>query len=229
MPLITVLVSFVIVTVFGGFLVQRWQQNNWNKQQKFLGHEKEYIALKDLIEELSSLAGARVYHMQRLILGIDVDQKKLQGRFLEYEDISRRWNERLLSFYNRLTIFGENYLTTILETEIQSSFVKNSRLLELMGHGKISGKGVDSNRVQVMVHSLNALNGRIGNFNKRLLNYLEKKRIEVYFGTYVRYERGNLYLFSNRQLVKALFIRDVNRYSILCPALDVTFPARRGD
>jgi hypothetical protein len=86
-------------------------------QQRFLGHEKEYFALKDLADEVASLLGARIYHMQRLALslrrGSDV---QISNRVVDYDDVVKRWNERLTSFYVRLPLLAHSHLDIRLES-----------------------------------------------------------------------------------------------------------------
>jgi len=65
--IIAVIVGSILTGLIGNWLVQGWQQRNWLLQQRFLGHEKEYFALKDLADEIASLLGARIYQCRRLL------------------------------------------------------------------------------------------------------------------------------------------------------------------
>ena len=55
-PIITAIISFILTGLIGGRLLQKWQLRNWLNQQKFLGAEKDYIALQELFDDIVALS-----------------------------------------------------------------------------------------------------------------------------------------------------------------------------
>lgn len=97
--LLLALVTFVLTGIVGNWLVQRWQARTWIAQQRFLGFEKEYVALKDLVEEIGQLLGARIYYMQRLAFALRSGVPETVSLIAaEHDEAVRKWNERLASF-----------------------------------------------------------------------------------------------------------------------------------
>jgi hypothetical protein len=226
--LITLVLGFVLTGVIGNHLVQAWQQRNWLLQQRFLGHEKEYFALKDLADEVASLLGARIYHMQRLALslrrGSDV---QISNRVVDYDDVVKRWNERLTSFYVRLPLLAHSHLDIRLESWIHIPLSKAGNQIDELVYQKQAGKTIGKSDITNITAKLNKVQGSAINFNKELLGVVEARRMEVYYGRKLQFSLGNLEKFSTWQLVKMLFVRDVNSFSIVRPTLDLDLPLRR--
>jgi hypothetical protein len=226
--IISVVLGFVLTGVVANHLVQRWQQRNWLIQQRFLGHEKEYIALKDLADEIASLLGARIYNMQRLLFSLRrSSDEQLVRRVADYEDIVKRWNERLTSFYVRLPLLAYTDLGLHLESSLQTKLQMASATVEELLHQRRAGKTPEKNAVRGASSALSTIQANAINFNKELLRIVESRRVEVYYGTRIAFTSANIEKFSTWQLVKALFIRDVNAYSITRATLDLQLPRRR--
>lgn len=226
--IISVVLGFVLTGLVGNHLVQRWQQRNWLIQQRFLGHEKEYIALKDLTDEIASLLGARIYNMQRLLFSLRrSSDEQLVTRLADYEDIVKRWNERLTSFYVRLPLLAYSDLGLQLESSVQTKLQVSSATIEELLNKRRGGVIAEKSEVRSAGAALSSIQANAINFNKQMLRILESRRVEVYYGTKIAFTLGNIEKFSTWQLVKALFIRDVNAYSITRPTLDLQLPRRR--
>jgi hypothetical protein len=209
-------------------LVQRWQQRNWLIQQRFLGHEKEYIALKDLADEIASLLGARIYNMQRLLFSLRrSSDEQLVRRVTDYEDIVKRWNERLTSFYVRLPLLAYTDLGPQLESSVQARLQAASATIEELLYKRRAGVVPEKDTVRSASEALSSIQARAINFNRELLRIVESRRVDVYYGTRIDFSAVNLDKFSTWQLVKALFIRNINAYAIMRPTLDLQLPRRR--
>jgi hypothetical protein len=222
-----VILTFVLTGLIGNKLLQGWQQRNWLIQQRFLGHEKEYFALKDLADEIASLLGARVYQMQRLLLSLQrSSDEQFLNRVADYEDIVKRWNERLTTFYVRLPLLASNDLVYYLESIVQKKLqFAGANIDECVYQRRIGGTSKDTAKNTLkMLHSIQA---NAINFNKKLLRIVEARRVEVYYGTRIDFSVTTLEKFSTWQLIKALFIRDVNLFSVTRPTFDLQFPRGR--
>jgi hypothetical protein len=214
--LLSIVVGFVLTGLIGNRLVQTWQARNWLLQQRFLGQEKEYVGLKELADEIVSLLSVRIYHMRRLnraiATGVDED---VVSNLKEYDDILKRWNERLPSFYIRLTMLADYDLALRLEDSIQADLVRVGADIEYLTAKHKIGASINKNQSSRIVSDLNKIQGSSISFNKHLLNVLHSRRVDVYFGKRIPFSPENLQHFSSWQLVKALFIRDVNSLSVV--------------
>jgi len=225
--IIAVIVGFVLTGLIGNRLVQAWQQRTWLLQQRFLGHEKEYLALKDLADEVASLLGARIYRTQRLILSLRGSSgEQLSSRAADYDDIVRRWNERLTSFYVRLPLLASYDLARRLESAIQQKLVRTGSNVDELVQQRLTGRAIDRQIIGDIMRTINLIQGSAISFNKELLRVVEARRTEVYYGKRVGFSLNNLDKFSTWQLVKALFVRDVHSFSIVRPTLDLHLPLR---
>src|SRR5207245_734489 len=84
--IVTVGLTFVLTGLLGNWFIQRWQHRNWVAQQQFLGEEKEYLALKQLWEELARLSGTRLSRMRRLVLVLrSRDDEIVKSRLADYD------------------------------------------------------------------------------------------------------------------------------------------------
>src|SRR5205807_2407363 len=94
---------------------------------------REYLALKELFEEIVTLAGRRITRMRRLLVVLRrPEDEMVKRRLKEYDKSQMEWNDRLNSFYARLKLYLEGYeMVQRLEEEIQSSFVSVGHQLEL--------------------------------------------------------------------------------------------------
>lgn len=219
--ILSIIVGFILTGLIGNKLVQGWQARNWFLQQRFIGKEKEYLALKELADEMAVLLGARVYHMQRLAMSLrQVSDEKLAMRIAEYDDIVKRWNERLTSFYVRLPLLASYDLAERLESSIQMELVRIGSDIDNAVRAKQAGNTQGKGNTQKIESALQRLQAKVINFNKQILQSVEAKRLEVYYGEKLDFTKQNLAQFSTWQLVKALFVRDVDALSITRSALD---------
>ena len=225
---LSVITGFILSGIIVNHLIQAWQQRNWVLQQRFLGHEKEYLALKDLSDEIASLLGARIYHMIRLTLSLRRSSPdQIKNRRIDHDTVVKQWNERLTSFYFRLPLLANYDLAFQLENSIQNSLVAIGSQIDDLLFKKESGKQIENPDVKEIIKGLHKIQGKSINFNKKLLGVVADRRREVYYGLKVQFSLYNLEKFSTWQLFKALFIRDVNSFSIIRPALDHPLPFQR--
>lgn len=217
--LLLVILGFILTGLVGNYILQRWQARSWLLQQQFLGQEKEYLALKQTCDNIGSLMGVRIFHMQRLSMKFPADVSEEIRR--EYSQAVIRWNEQLTLFYNQLTFFAGSEFATMLERTVQDKLVAVSLEIEAVKLKKASDTQHVSpeqmKRIQAGLIHIQA-NARL--FNRSLIRLVEKKREQVYFGTKIKLNPSNFQHFSNWQLFKALFVRDVASFSITRTSLD---------
>lgn len=219
--LLPIIVGFLLTGVIGNRLVQGWQSRNWLMQQRYLGQEKEYLALKELADEIVTLLGVRIFHMQRLnrALGSGADAR-VNLCLQEYDGALKRWNERLTSFYIRLPMLASYELAHHLETSIQTELVKTGSDIENLVSRRSAGTPTQKGQSAKIENDLNRIQGRAIAFNKRLLDVVQSQRGDVYYGKRLEFSPQNMGHFSTWMLVKALFVRDVDSLSVVRPPLD---------
>jgi len=168
------------------------------------------------------LLAVRIYHMQRLnrILSSGA-LSQLEQRFEEYELALKRWNERLTSFYIRLPMLAEEGLAIDLEQGIQNALVAVGGKLERMVLTRRSGGMVVSGMPKQVENELNNVQARAIRLNKRLLVILRTRRADVYYGQKYRFGPATLKYFSTWDLIKALFMRNVNSLSVVRASFDL--------
>jgi|WetSurMetagenome_2_1015567.scaffolds.fasta_scaffold24954_3 hypothetical protein len=227
--IIAVVLSFVLTGLIGARLAQAWQQRNWIRQQQFLGGEKNYIALRDLAAELAKLLGARQYRMRQLLYAaFSLSEQEMEDRLLDYRTVLADWNESLPSFFVRLTTYGGWDYTYSLEETLQTGLVSAGARIEAAVRRRRAGKPHPPGERTAIERDLNRLQGRINAFNRDLLGKLDRVRREIYFGQSIPYNTYWLDDFSTLDLIKALFVRDVDGHSIVRPLAHPKLPIRGG-
>ena len=219
--LLPIVVGFLLTALVGNRLLHGWQVRTWLLQQRFLGKEKEYLALSELTDELATLLGARIYRMRRLNLVFRTgSDSELMERLRQYDEILQRWNERLPSFYIRLPMLADYHFAWQLETSIQKEFIEIGDAIERLLTTRRAGDSLPLGEVTRIDRRLNNLQGKAIAFTKRLLTELRNRRVDVYYGKKIRFRPENLGYFSTWQLIKALFVRDVDALAIGRASLD---------
>lgn len=219
------MLSFVLLTVVGNLLLQRWQHRTWVRQQQFLGQEKEYIALRELFPDLSSAIAIRLYQTNRLFWALKSQElDTVDERLVSYDSAVSQWNEKLGSFYARLTIYAHYSFTKALEDTIHNHFQSIGTQLEAAVRRRRTGKQFLAAEVAQITKRLRTLAAAHAIFSRNLLRAIEDKRKHVYFGRNVEYTIHNISKFSTWELVKALFASNVNSYAVIRPPADVRLP-----
>ena len=220
-----IVLSFVLLTVVGNFLLQRWQHRTWVRQQQFLGQEKEYIALRELFPELSSAIAVRLYQTNRLFWVVKSQELgTVDERLVSYDSAISQWNEKLGSFYARLTIYAHYSFTKALEDTIHNPFQSIRTQLEAAVRRRRTGENSSAAEAAQFTKRLGMLTAAHRIFSRNLLSAVEDKRRHVYFGRAIEYTIHNISKFSTWELVKALFASDINSYAVIRPPAGVRLP-----
>jgi len=220
--IVAIVLSFVLTALIGNRLLQQWQHRVWLRQQQFLGQEKEYISLKELFPELSSAIGTRLYQAQRLYWAVrSQDAELVEDRLAKYDESVVKWNDGLGLIYARLNIYIDFRYSEILERSIHRPFQSVGAQLEAEVRKRRLGGTPTAAELATLERQLLRLSAATSKFCRDLLRAVEEKRKLVYFGRRVAFSVFNLRYFSTFELVKALFISDVDSHSIICSAADL--------
>lgn len=229
MSILVAVVSALATFIFTGLIAtsvgQRWGHKNWLNQQRFLGAEKDYTALKELADEIARLSGSRLARMRRLLAVTDhADIDLINQRLKEYDEVLALWNERLGSFSVRLTMYAGFSMAKRLEEEIQLRFRSAGAALETLVRRGLASESISPSSKARLGNAFNQIQGLLVEFNKEMLRRLKKKQQWVYDGELIRFRPENLGLFPTRYLFKALFMADVKSLTIIRSASDLVHP-----
>ena len=222
--IVSVVVGAILTGIVGNMLVQRWQHRNWVRQQRFTGQEKAYLLLKDLCDALAKATAKRVFCMRRLAAAVyDNDQPRTGEVLEEYRAVVKEWNEGLAPFFTRLTFYADYDFTRRLEDSVHGAFVsvgreieRNIRIRKGQATGPLKSVTVDLDRLQSVVVD----------FNRDLARYAQDRHSEIYFGREMPYRLRYLSYFSNLDLIKALFVTEVDSHTVVRPSFDLPAPLR---
>lgn len=204
--------------IIGNYLVQRWQRRSWLAQQRQLFHQQELDELKQLYDQISERAETRLISMRRLVAVLQDGASELEKALDNYREQLTLWNSSLRSFYPRITIHYGWHKTRYLEDEIHGNFVSIGQSLEgLVRVSKAGGTPSAAEKSNLQAR-LNQQAGLLSGFYEDLANGVEKRRDEVLNGKRHSYKSGALRFFTTGELIKALFVSDVDRFDVVRPA-----------
>ena len=221
LQIIVIVISFLLTIVIGGRIAQTRQQASWVAQQRFSGEEKEYFELKSLCDEIAASLGSRIYAMRRVALQLAAYAQ--HGKFdkssiTEYREAIKTWNQNLSSYYVRLSQLKLSRYRYRLESTLhnpmqhQSNSIDN--YIQKMEHGLSITGLVDITRKLDLINAISL------KFNESLLGEVHRLRVKIYFPERITFRQDTMHKFSTWQLIKAIFVLDVNRISIIRSPLD---------
>jgi len=225
LTLTSVVLAFVLTGVVGNHLIHALQHRNWVSQQKVIGLQRDYEALRLLFEEISQKAGMRLARMQRLALSVrDSDLDRILDLLKEYDEAVLEWNESFSNLCVRTTFYANYSMTSRLETEVQASFHEVGRNLENLVRLRKTGAAVRPSDWRAIISRLNSTQGVLSNFNRDMLRLVKNKQVRTFEGEVVNFSSDRLDQFSTWYLLKALFVRAEERLSIIRPPSDLPGP-----
>jgi hypothetical protein len=203
--IVTVILTFVLSTFLGNWLLQRWQQRNWLHQQSFLGEQKHYENLKELCDQILEYSNNRISKMHRLLIVLQIaDSDLINTRLTDYDNALVRWNEAFGIFIVKLRFYARYDMAVRLD-DMQSNFVKAGHSLEQLVRSRLSGANVRNSDIGRLQVTFNELNGRIISYNRDLMRMLAIQKTRTYYGKQIILKRDTLEHFPTWELFKALF------------------------
>lgn len=207
--------GFVFTGIIGNILLQKWQRRHWLAQQRFSSHEKEYNELKQLVDEIVTILGVRLFSMRFLLPAIQAnDEENFSTRLKDYQEAVKKWNEKIASFNSRLSLLAEYKFAKRFDEDIQASFRGASEILDAMIRERKQGIKPHHTKKSELEDTFRNLQGKITSYGNALLSYTIKKRDAIYIGATDRLTIHNLSELSNFQLFKALFVKDPDTLTI---------------
>jgi hypothetical protein len=129
--IVSVFISFVLVTVIGGLFAQGLQHRNWIRQQHIAAKDRRITELKAIFSELDALLSKRLYKTRRLLYSLRrISSGSLQDRLKDYDATLSEWNEKRNSFQIRLVRVISVSLAQQFEHDLSRRFVNIGQSLE---------------------------------------------------------------------------------------------------
>lgn len=225
MALVTTVVGALLTAVLGNRLVQFWQHRNWIHQQQFSGLEKEYVALKALTDTLVRDCGWRLEAMRNLVAALK--RGAYQDELESYRIVLGAWNGAIYSYYAQLTFQIKWDCATDLENRIHKEFVAVGGEIEAEIRRLRPGEAAKASRYGVWDRRLNEIGGEIADFSRFLVRVTEERRQEVFYGRELTYKKSDIMRLGNFELIKLLFVSDIDSFSIVRSTADVVSPLGR--
>ncbi len=166
--------------------------------------------------------------MKRLLLSISslsLDEMELNVN--EYRIVLTTWNNNLNAYYVKLTLYADYGKTYYLEHSIQKNFYSSGQKIENLVRQRRSKSALRKSDLTSIFRDLDNLQARIFKFNRDLLFSMEDIRRRVFFGRKLYYNNSSILQFSNLELIKALFVSDVDAHAVFRASVNPSFPRRR--
>jgi hypothetical protein len=225
--IITSLLSFMLVSVLGAYLAQKWQRAAWAKQQTYLGREKEYEALKALSDEIAMLSARRLYASRHVSASIrSDDDARFEASVSKYADVVREWNDKLQSFYVKLTFYA-SYCPYVYRLEsLHAKFRSVGLQLEA---GIRRRRAANEKHLPLQLSKeLNTIEANLFSFSRDLLGLMEERRKQIYYGVKIPYDAFNFRQLTTLELLLLLLKPRVDLNGVFRTSFDLPPPGFRG-
>jgi hypothetical protein len=155
--------------------------------------------------------------MRGLLNAIKIESN-VEDSVKEYKGTISEWNTSIHSWFAKMTFLIDWNTTLSLESDVHGRFVAVGGKLEALirdyrRDGQVSGRAIAS-----VDAALNALAGQIDRFLKRILKHIKNRREIVKNGKRLFYRLEDLPEYTTFDLVKTLFVSDVDRINIIRPS-----------
>lgn len=163
--------------------------------------------------------------MRRLLEGVRLpDVQDIGGALVDYREILEEWNESVGPINVQLTLLINRGASIQFESEIHNHFVVTGRMIERTVRARQAGREPDKDQLAKAQQALDNAQARLYRFNSMVLNELKRRRETAYLGVKLPYDRWHIEKYSTWDLIKSLFIRNVDSYAVFGSPLDASLP-----
>ena len=215
--ILATIVGALITGLVGNWLVQKWQLRNWFAQQRHSANYEELLQLTALFDEIAKSASARLNVMRALLNDIRSGADH-RDSLDAYKIAISSWNVSLHSWFARITFLIDWDTTLDLEQGLHAHFVRVGSQLEALVRATRQTASISNYQISQVDSSLNSVAGQMDRFLKRVLAFTQERRDIVRNGRKIYYISGSLSEFSTLDLVKSLFVSDVDSFNIIRPS-----------
>ena len=101
------LVGFVLTTIFGTFINERFHQKTWEETQNHELLKRKLDKQEELVKDVSTLISQRSFHLERLGWAVEYHTEKEKNNIdqAKKEKIAKLWDE----YYSTVILWNENY------------------------------------------------------------------------------------------------------------------------
>ncbi|MGB0085207.1 MAG: hypothetical protein WBP94_07540 [Rhodomicrobiaceae bacterium] len=186
MSTINIVVTFLLVTLFGNYLLSAWQYRTWLRQRRFEAKSNLLNSLHDLYDDLVSLMSRRRYAMLKVVYALrQKNPDRVDAARAVYEKCLDEWNSKFNSLLIKVIFYLDTEEFHKFEDEINSEFVDIGRHIDLC-----------------LRRSDNSTTARLADIEARL-NYLNHKIINITRTIYGSINRAeNREIFVDDKLLK---------------------------
>jgi hypothetical protein len=221
----SVILTFICTGIGANWLVQRWQFRNWLNQQRFLGSEKKYDALRSNADEIAKVAARRLSSMFRLVFSLNMSPEFMEERRKIYSDTVDEWNSSINLIYAKTTMYANYRMTLRLERDVNNKFVSVGSRIERAVRERTKDTQLTI-KTGDLLKDLYQIQGALEIFNRDMLRVVITQQAATYHGVELKYTKSSIVYFSTWQLFKALFITRVDDFRVTLTSFELEPPAR---
>ena len=164
-PIAQVLLSVLLTSGFGAWLVSKIQDRSWRYQKEISDRDLERKIAENVFYDISRLMDKRLYRMRQLLWSLNRNnQVRITAKLVEYQKIVYEWNDNNNVNLSRIEQYFGAREREYFEVRISKDFIFIGMLLERWCGGRTDHPGFT--KMFSMIDSLNAL---VYDFDKRLL------------------------------------------------------------
>jgi hypothetical protein len=201
MSTVNIIISFVLISLVGNYLLSAYQYRAWVRQRRFEKKAESIQYLYDLFAELTSLMSKRRYAMLKLVYALRKNDKdRINNARIEYKKYLDEWNTKLNAFLIKVVFHLDEDEMMYLEDHINADFVAIGQEIELCLR---DARNATNSRLASIENKLNSLNRDIINIIRdiyRKIHKIEKQEIfteDILLRTNEYSEAHTLVLFRN--------------------------------
>lgn len=219
--LVQALFAFVLTGIVGAKLAHGWQARASKETRFFEASKDMYQQMVAAADQLSDLAGRRLYASQRLCL-VSSDGALHREAVERYKAIVLEWNERLLTI--ELSIRTKFRNASLYEFEnLQNELSEINRNIESFIYGNSS-----RSKIRIL-NDVKIVRAKFFQFTQSMMKEAQILHRQMHFGVKVPYEAEALDKMSTQNLIKLLFTSRIESQSIVRSPTDFGLPVNVGD
>ena len=155
--------------------------------------------------------------MRAVLYSLKIGDRQLhENRITEYRDALKTWNQKYGYFSAKLPLLMDQSQTRYFDEEIHEKLVAASSLLDKA----IAANAGNPSTRPAIEHALSQINGACIRLTNEILQQAKRKHGSMYKEMRLSYTIGNIDKYSTWQLIKALFIKEVNSFSVVRSPLE---------
>ena len=176
-PIVKLIITFLLTSVFGTVIATYFQDRIWKHQQNERIREEERSKALEIFDEISKLLDQRLYRYRQILYAFrSKKEERISRAFSEYRDVLFEWNDNLNRNYSRIEIYFGINSRRKLEDDIAKDLIYIGYLLECKKKDIESGPSLDEIRKKI-----DHLNAAVYGFDRSLLELIDGPKYRLPF------------------------------------------------